>query len=74
MSQIIDRVMNDIEHLSASEKSFVAQCIIPSLDNHQDGNALSQWEKLSKKRYDELKSGKVQAVSWEEIKSKIVGK
>jgi hypothetical protein len=53
--------MNDIEHLSASEKSFVAQCILSSLDNHQDSDALSQWEELSKKRY-------------EEIKSKIVGK
>ncbi len=74
MSQIMDRVMSDIEYLSASEKSLVAQCILSSLDNHQDDNALSQWEKLSKKRYDELKSDKVQAVSWEVIKSEIVGK
>ncbi|MEA2029364.1 MAG: addiction module protein [Campylobacterota bacterium] len=74
MSQIMDRVISDIEHLSASEKSFVAQCILSSLDNHQDSDALHQWEELSKKRYDELKSGKVQAVSWEEIKSKVVGK
>jgi len=48
--------------------------LILDYNSHESNDALHQWEELSKKRYDELKSGKVQVVSWKEIKSKVIGK
>jgi len=74
MSQVIDRIMKDLQSLTSSEKSFVVQCIISALDEYHDSDALSQWEEVAKKRYDEIQSGEVKAIGWEEIKAQVVGR
>ncbi len=73
MSQIIDRVMADIEKMSPSEKSIVAQCILSSLDTHSENDSLAKWEEIARKRYDELKNGQVQPLGWEDIRKKVTG-
>ena len=73
MTVTMNNVMNDIETLSSSEKGFIAQYLIASLDSIQDEDATQKWAELAKGRYDELKSGEVKAVSWEHIKKNILG-
>ena len=65
--------MSELETLSASEKGMIAQYLIASLDDREDKNASEKWAVLAKNRYEELVSGKVQAVSWESMKRNILG-
>ena len=73
MSQLMNQIIDDIHTLSSTEKSLLAQCIISSLDNEHNDEAVSKWADVAKKRYEELVSGQVTSVSWESIKSKVIG-
>jgi putative addiction module component (TIGR02574 family) len=71
MTAIMDKVMNDIQTLTPSEKGFLVQYVISSLDTQQDENSNEEWELLAKKRYEEIETGKTQAESWDNIKQQI---
>jgi putative addiction module component (TIGR02574 family) len=71
MSATVSQVIEDAKSLSAKERAFLARCLISSLDATQDKNADSQWAELAKKRYEELKNGLVNSLSWDEIKKEI---
>ena len=68
MSATLERVFKDVSHLSIKEKALVAHCLIASLDTAQDDDIDSAWADLAEKRFFELVSGKVKAISWDEIK------
>ena len=71
MTATMNRVMNDMQTLSANEKGFVVQCMISSLDTKQDENSTKEWASIANKRYEDIKSKKVQTISWDEIKQKV---
>jgi len=74
MSTTLNDVMNDIASLTPSEKGFVAQFLIASLDRDHDADSEEAWADVAQKRYDELRSGSVEAVSWDRIKTSILHK
>ncbi len=73
MTTSMNKVMDEIETLTPREKGFVAQYIIASLDTHQDENSTKKWELLALKRYEDIVSGKVETVSWDDIKQQVLG-
>lgn len=68
MSASLEHVFKEVSHLSLQEKAFVAHCLIASLDSEQEDNFDALWADLAEKRFSELVSGKIKAVSWDEIK------
>lgn len=67
----IQQVIESTKQLSASDKAFVAHCLISSLDSQSDENVDTVWAEVAQKRYDELVSGNVEPVSWQTIKKNI---
>ena len=59
------------KHLSPGERALIAHCLISSLDSRQEKGVDQAWGELAKQRYDEIISGKVAPVSWDDIKKKI---
>ncbi len=73
MSAAFKQMMEQIKDLSPDERALVAHCLILSLDPSQDEEVDAAWAKLSEARLAELKLGKVQGISWTEIKEQIKG-
>jgi len=73
MTAKMNRVMSELETLSASEKRMIAQYLIASLDENEDENATKKWSELAKNRYDSIESGMINTVSWKSIKQNILG-
>jgi putative addiction module component (TIGR02574 family) len=69
IKQVIDKTKN----LSLRERALVAHCLISSLETKQDEGVDQAWAELAEKRYEELVSGKVEPVSWEDIKKDVKG-
>ena len=71
MSITISKILEDVKLLSAKERAFIARCLISSLETTEDENIDNKWATLAKERFEEIKSGSVQTVSWEKIKNDI---
>ncbi len=69
IKQVIDKTKN----LTLRERALVAHCLISSLETKQDEGVDQAWAELAEKRYEELVSGKVEPVSWEDIKKDVKG-
>lgn len=71
MSIGVKQVLENIKELSSQEKALVAHCLISSLESKQEDGVDDAWTELAEKRFQELKSGSVKGVSWEDIKKSI---
>ena len=71
MSIGVKQVLENIKELSSQEKALVAHCLISSLESKQEDGVDDAWAELAEKRFQELKSGSVKGVSWEDIKKSI---
>ena len=71
MSIGVKQVLENIKELSSQEKALVAHCLISSLESKQEDGVDDAWAELAEKRLQELKSGSVKGVSWEDIKKSI---
>ena len=69
----IKQVIEKSKQLNPKERALVAHCLISSLETKQDEGVDQAWADLAEKRYEELISGKVEPVSWEDIKKDIKG-
>jgi hypothetical protein len=67
----IEHVLESAKMLTSSEKAILAHCLISSLDSVQEKGVEEAWANLADKRFEELESGKVECVSWGEIKNGI---
>ena len=72
MTKIMDKVVNDIQELSQTEKNDLLKYLIYSMDDTHDIDSEKHWADISKKRFDEIKSSKVETVNWEDIKQKVL--
>ncbi|MEK7280564.1 MAG: addiction module protein [Nitrospirota bacterium] len=71
MSAKFNKVIEEVKHLNAQERALIAHCLISSLETTQDDGVDLAWAELAEKRYDELITGKVKSVSWDQIKKKV---
>ncbi len=72
MSITVSKVIEDAKLLSAKDRAFLARCLISSLDETQDEDIDKEWARVAKNRYEELRSGVVNSLFWDEIKKKVV--
>jgi len=64
-------ILNHALSMSPAERARIAHCLIYSLEEPAEGNVDEQWIQLAQKRLKELETGKVQPVSWDEIKKMV---
>lgn len=69
----ITQVLETVKQLNINERALVARCLISSLETKQDEGVEQEWAELAELRFQELVSGKVEAVSWGDIKKEIKG-
>jgi len=67
----LEQVIEQTKALSANERALLAHCLISSLETQHEEGVDAAWSALAEQRIDELESGKVQAVSWDEIKNQL---
>jgi putative addiction module component (TIGR02574 family) len=73
VSAKMKQLIEEIKELTAQERALVAHCLISSLENKQDEDVEAAWAELAEKRYKELESGAVKAITWGKIKKGIKG-
>ena len=71
--QIFSKLLKKQKKLSAQDRALVAHCLISSLEINQDNNVDQAWAELAEKRFKELTTSRVKAVSWEDIKNTVKG-
>jgi len=69
----IKQIIENTKNLSIKERALVAHCLISSLETRQDEGVDQAWADLAEKRYEDLISGQVEPVSWEDIKKDVKG-
>lgn len=69
----VKQFIESAKYLNAKEKAMVAHCLISALETRQDEGVDQAWSELAQKRFAELTSGKVESVSWEDIKKEVKG-
>ncbi|MES0491320.1 MAG: addiction module protein [Leptospirales bacterium] len=57
--------------MEATERAFLAERLIASLETDMDAGVELAWQKEVQKRALELDSGKVETVSWDQIKNQM---
>ncbi len=69
----INQVLEKAKQLNVNDRALVAHCLISSLETQQDEGVEQAWSEIAEKRYQDLVSGKIEPVSWSDIKKKIKG-
>jgi len=69
----INQVLENAQQLSVKERALIAHCLISSLETKQDEGVDQAWAELAELRFQELVSGKVESVSWNDIKKEVKG-
>ena len=72
MTKIMHRVINDIQELSSNERSTLLKFLIASMDEVHDQDSDEQWANLAQKRLQEIESGDVNTVSWDQLKQRVI--
>ena len=65
-------VINSAKHLNSKDRAFLAHCLISSLENDHESNVDQIWAELAKERFEELISGNVSSLPWNEVKRKVL--
>jgi putative addiction module component (TIGR02574 family) len=60
-------------HLSEAERLEVAEAIYESMEGPGDADAAEAWAAEIQKRLDDIDSGRVKLVPWEEARRQIMG-
>lgn len=73
MSFKMKQILENIKDMSLKERAVLAHCLISSLDQMQDDGVDDSWAAIAEKRFAQLESGEVSAISWNQIKKEIKG-
>lgn len=63
----------NVKQLNPHERALMAHLIIASLKMPADEDVDEAWAELANRRYNDLITGKVKGVTWDEIKKEIQG-
>ncbi len=64
----VQQVIESTKCLNAKEKATLAHCLISSLETRQDEGVEQEWGELAERRFAELMNGKVDPITWKELK------
>lgn len=71
MYNTTETIIKQALNLSVEDRSMVIQQLLLSLEEYNDTETDSLWQDEIASRLDDLKSGKVVCISWEDAKSQI---
>lgn len=67
----LEQVIKATKGFSAHDRALLTHCLISGLETQQDEGVDAAWLSLAEQWLDELETGKVQGVSWGEIKGQL---
>ncbi len=67
----VQQAIESTKCLNAKEKATLAHCLISSLETKLDEGVEQAWGELAEKRFSDLITGKVEPVSWNDLKKEI---
>jgi endonuclease YncB( thermonuclease family) len=67
----VQQAIESTRCLNAKEKATLAHCLISSLETKQDEGVEQAWGELAEKRFSDLITGKVEPVSWNDLKKEL---
>ena len=73
MSENFKSILKNVKQLNPQERALMAHLIIASLETVADEGVDEAWAELASRRYDDLITGKVKGVTWDEIKQSMKG-
>ena len=72
MSAVADRFLSELLQLSPADRGEVAARLLDSLDGIDDPDDDAVWEAELTRRIEDVQSGRVQAVSLQELPSRLL--
>jgi putative addiction module component (TIGR02574 family) len=72
MATELRQLFLDALELSDSERATLAGLLIGSLEGPEDPDVESAWATEAERRWQEIESGAVKTIPWEEVKAKLL--
>ena len=71
MNAKAEEMLKNAIKMPATDRAFIAERLIRSLDEHVDPDVDAAWEAEIGRRLDEIRSGKVKCIPWEVVRDRI---
>ena len=72
MATELTQLFRDALELTDNDRATLAGLLIESLETPPDPDVEAAWAEEAERRWQEIQSGKVQTIPWEEIKAKLL--
>jgi len=72
MATELKQIFREALDLPDDERATLAGLLIESLEEEPDGDVESAWAVEAERRWQEIESGAVQTIPWEEVKAKLL--
>jgi putative addiction module component (TIGR02574 family) len=72
MATELRQLFREALELTDNDRAPLAGLLIESLETPGDPDAESAWAEEAERRWQEIESGKVQTIPWEEIKAELM--
>ena len=73
MAAELTQLFREAMELEDSDRATLAGLLIESLEGPQDTDVESAWAAEVERRWQEIQSGKVQTIPWDEVKARLFG-
>jgi putative addiction module component (TIGR02574 family) len=71
MNARVDQILDEVLGLPAEERSALAVALLDSLETADEATISQQWQAEVNRRRVELRSGRVQAAPWAEVRQRL---
>ncbi|KKO48654.1 addiction module antitoxin RelB [Arsukibacterium sp. MJ3] len=71
MSEALKYLLENMGQLSTKEKALAAHCLLSAMDSTSDDDVQKEWVSLAEQRSAELELGKVEPMTWTQIKQEL---
>jgi putative addiction module component (TIGR02574 family) len=72
MATELRQLFREALELTDDDRATLAGLLIESLETSPDPDVEAAWAEEAERRWQEIRSGKVQTIPWEEIKAKLL--
>jgi len=73
-SLTVETIIKNALEKSETDRARIAEILISSLEDTPDSEVEKAWQEEIARRIDEVDSGKVKCIPWEEIRDRLNGK
>ncbi|MDD5672678.1 MAG: addiction module protein [Chitinivibrionales bacterium] len=71
MNQKAETIISDAMLMPDEDRAIIAERLIASLDHEFEKDAELAWQKEIQKRIEDIDSGKVTCIPWEQVRSRL---